>query len=98
MVAVGWAAFPFGWAFDLTGVFDPVSAPAVILQATIGFTARMSWLQVIAWGLYVAIVGTVFLARAFAARPRPTPAPLAPSIRSSDLTPHSKETHEDSLS
>lgn len=104
VVAVGWAAFPFGWAFDLTEVFDPVSAPAVILQATIGFTARMSWLQVIAWTLYVAIVGTVFLARAFAARPRPTSAPTAPtaptapSIHSSDISPHSKETHEDSLS
>lgn len=101
VVAVGWSAFPFGWAFDLTGVFDPVSALAVLLQATIGFTARMSWLQVIAWILYVAVVGAVFLVRAAAARPRPAAASAAtadPTLRSSDPRPHSKETHEHPLS
>ncbi|WP_300591138.1 iron uptake transporter permease EfeU [Microbacterium sp.] len=100
-VARGWAGFPFGWAFDLTGILDPTSPGAVILQATIGFTARMSWLQVIAWVLYVAVVGTVFLVRAFPARPRPaaTPTDAADSsLLSSAVSPHSKETHEHPLS
>lgn len=107
VVAVGWSGFPFGWAFDLSGILDPTSPVAVILQATIGFTARMSWLQVIAWVLYVGVVGTVFLVRAVAASPRPVPASasarpatagVASSPRSSDISPHSKETHEHPLS
>ncbi|MBA8816760.1 high-affinity iron transporter [Microbacterium halimionae] len=59
-VAVGWGAFPFGWAFDVTSAIAPGSALAAILQATVGFMPQMSWLQVIAWVLYVGIVGTVF--------------------------------------
>lgn len=105
VVAIGWSGFPFGWAFDLTGVFDPTSPVAAILQATIGFTARMSWLQVIAWVLYVAIVATVFLARAVTSAPPRAPVPgteQAPvtvlSSASSDPSPHSKETHEHPLS
>ncbi|MAO79412.1 MAG: high-affinity Fe2+/Pb2+ permease [Nocardioides sp.] len=107
-VAVGWSGFPFGWGFDLTSAFDPTSPAAVILQATIGFTARMSWLQVIAWVLYVGVVGALFLARAVTASPRRAPA-LSSAVPvtadpvhahpSSDIstTPHSKETHEHSL-
>ena len=34
---------------------------AAVLQATVGFMPQMSWLQVIAWTLYIAIVGTFFL-------------------------------------
>ena len=33
-------------------------------QATVGFMPQMSWLQVIAWAAYLAIVGTIFLRRA----------------------------------
>lgn len=60
-VLVGWAAFPFGWAFDVSAVIAPRSAFAAVLQATVGFMPRMSWLQVIAWTLYVAIVGAFWL-------------------------------------
>lgn len=60
-VLVGWAAFPFGWAFDLSGAITPGSWLATILQATVGFMPKMSWLQVIAWVLYLAIVGTVIV-------------------------------------
>ncbi|MFE6995104.1 iron uptake transporter permease EfeU [Microbacterium sp. NPDC057659] len=60
-VAVGFAAFPFGWAFDLSGAIAPDSTVATILQAIVGFMPRMTWLQVIAWLLYIVIVGTFFL-------------------------------------
>ncbi|WP_345801321.1 iron uptake transporter permease EfeU [Microbacterium sp. AZCO] len=56
-VLVGLQAFPFGWAFDVTGAIPPGSALATVLQATVGFMPRMSWLQVVAWVLYVVIVG-----------------------------------------
>jgi high-affinity iron transporter len=39
----------------------PGGALATILQSTIGFMPQMSWLQVIAWILYVAIVGALFV-------------------------------------
>ena len=107
VVAGGWAGFPFGWAFDLTTAFDPTSPAAVILQATIGCTARMSWLQVIAWMLYVGVVGALFLVRAVTASPSPAPTPPTAgpttdtadsNLHSSALSPHSKETHEHPLS
>lgn len=60
-VAVGWDAFPFGWAFDVSGAVAPGSALAAVLQATVGFMPQMSWLQVVAWSLYLAIVGTLFV-------------------------------------
>jgi len=60
-VAVGWSAFPFGWAFDVTGAIPPGSPLAAVLQATVGFMPQMSWLQVVAWVLYLAVVGTVFV-------------------------------------
>ncbi|MBW9093652.1 FTR1 family protein [Microbacterium jejuense] len=75
-VLVGWAAFPFGWAFDVTGAIPPGSVLATVLQATVGFMPRMSWIQVVAWVLYVAIVGTVWARRQFAPR---TPAATASS-------------------
>ncbi|MFT4213789.1 MAG: FTR1 family protein [Microbacterium sp.] len=61
VVVTGWAGFPFGWAFDLSAAISPGSALAALLQATVGFTPQMSWLQVVAWSVYLAIVGTVFV-------------------------------------
>lgn len=60
-VAVGLAGFPFGWAFDVSAVIPPGSPLAAILQATVGFMPAMTWLQVIAWTLYIAIVGGFWL-------------------------------------
>ena len=68
-VAVGLAGFPFGWAFDVTAQVPPGSPLAAVLQATVGFMPQMSWLQVIAWVLYVAIVGTFFLRGSRRGRP-----------------------------
>lgn len=94
-VAVGWAAFPFGWAFDVSDTLSPTSPLAPLLQATVGFTARMSWLQVVAWALYLAVVGAVFLARVrrAATPPRdtaaegPSPTDAAPQTRSTNPPP-----------
>lgn len=72
LVATGWAGFPFGWAFDVSGVIAPGSALAALLQATVGFMPRMTWLQVIAWVVYVAVVVPLFVRGVRANRgPRP---------------------------
>ncbi|MFN3950736.1 iron uptake transporter permease EfeU [Microbacterium sp.] len=78
LVATGWAGFPFGWAFDVSGVIAPGSALAALLQATVGFMPRMSWLQVIAWVVYVAVVVPLFV-RGVRANRRPRPASGAPT-------------------
>ncbi len=70
-VATGLAGFPFGWAFDVSAVIAPGGAVAAVLQATVGFMPAMTWLQVIAWALYIAIVGGFFLR---GLRPRRVPA------------------------
>ena len=76
-VLTGWQAFPFGWAFDVSAVIAPSGAMAALLQALVGFTPQMSWLQVIAWALYLAVVGTVFV-RGLVHK-RPSPASSSPS-------------------
>nr|WP_274637556.1 iron uptake transporter permease EfeU [Microbacterium bovistercoris] len=76
-VAVGWSGFPFGWAFDMSGVIAPGGALATVLQAVIGFMPQMSWLQVIAWVAYIAVVGTFFLRGIRSPRRTVTPAPAA---------------------
>jgi high-affinity iron transporter len=74
-VALGWAGFPWGWAFDVSAAIPPLSPVAAVLQATVGFMPRMSWLQVIAWTLYVVVVGTVW-ARGIR---RPSPSSSSPA-------------------
>lgn len=81
-VAVGASGFPFGWAFDVTSAIPSGSALATILQATVGFMPQMSWLQIIGWVLYVAIVGAIFLSRARA--PRAQPAGVAAAAETAD--------------
>ena len=60
-VAVGWAAFPFGWAFDVSSAIAPGGALASILQATVGFMPAMTWLQIVAWVVYIAVVGWLYI-------------------------------------
>ncbi|GAA5211119.1 iron uptake transporter permease EfeU [Microbacterium kyungheense] len=86
-VLVGWAAFPFGWAFDVTGAIPPGSVLATVLQATVGFMPRMSWIQVVAWILYVAIVGAVWARRQFAPRTPATTASTAPATAPASTAP-----------
>ena len=78
-VAVGWAGFPFGWAFDLSAVIPPGGPVAAVLQATVGFMPRMTWLQVIGWFLYIVVVGIVW-ARGLGRPARVSPATSSPVI------------------
>lgn len=83
-VLTGWSALPFGWAFDVSDAIAPGGPLAAILQATVGFMPRMSWLQVIAWGLYLLIVGVIFVRglrrprRTAPAASAPVPEPVGP--------------------
>ncbi|MBU4465558.1 MAG: FTR1 family protein, partial [Actinobacteria bacterium] len=78
-VAAGWAGFPFGWAFDLTASIPPGSALAAALQATVGFMPQMTWLQVVAWALYLGVVGTFFLRGLRSSTPEPASADTSSS-------------------
>lgn len=60
-VATGWAGIPFGWAFDVSVAIAPSGTLATLLQGIVGFMPRMTWIQVIAWALYIAVVGTRYL-------------------------------------
>ncbi len=85
-VAIGWAAFPFGWAFDVSSAIAPGSTLATLLQATVGFRPQMSWLQVVVWVVYILVVGFFFLRGIRSRRtPRPAAAPAA-DVAASTLT------------
>ncbi|PUB26235.1 high-affinity iron transporter [Promicromonospora sp. AC04] len=77
-VAAGLAAFPFGWAFQLSDVIAPNGVLGVLLKGTVGFSPDMTWIEVIVWAAYIAVVGTLFVRRAFA-RPNPARA-QAPAV------------------
>ncbi|MCZ0708903.1 FTR1 family protein [Microbacterium paraoxydans] len=81
-VAVGAAGFPFGWAFDVSAAIAPGGALASVLQATVGFMPAMTWLQVLAWGLYILVVGGLYLRGLRSARPSTRGASAATSTSS----------------
>ncbi|MEZ3159836.1 iron uptake transporter permease EfeU [Microbacterium sp. BWT-B31] len=82
-VAVGWAAFPFGWAFDVSASVPPGGPLAAVLQATVGFMPQMSWLQVVAWSVYVVVVGAFFVRGQLAGGPRASAIPQESSAPAS---------------
>lgn len=55
------ASFPFGWAFNLDEFIDPAGITATLLQAFTGFMPQMSWLQVIGWAGYLAVIVPIFV-------------------------------------
>ncbi|WP_060915667.1 iron uptake transporter permease EfeU [Microbacterium oleivorans] len=81
-VGVGWAGFPFGWAFDVTAQIPPGGTLAAILQATVGFMPDMTWLQVVAWVLYLAVVGSFFVRGLVGRKPAPKPAASSDTLAS----------------
>lgn len=62
------AAFPFGWAFDLSDQISPDSFLAALLKGTVGFVPQMSWLEVTAWFIYMALVIPPFTRQTLQAR------------------------------
>ncbi|WP_454113034.1 iron uptake transporter permease EfeU [Microbacterium maritypicum] len=85
-VAVGWAAFPFGWAFDVSATIAPGGPLASILQATVGFMPAMTWLQVIGWVLYISIVGWLYIRGLRSMRPSKPRGSTEPSSESPSLS------------
>lgn len=74
-VAIGWGAFPFGWAFNVSTAIAPGGPLAAILQATVGFMPAMTWLQVAGWTLYLTVVGSFYIRGLRSRRPsKPQPA------------------------
>lgn len=95
LAAVGAAGFPFGWAFDLQDAIAPDSPFAALLQATVGFMPQMSWLQVLAWATYIAVVVPLFVhgvrrgRRSRRAAPSVAPRPGSPSDAAPSAVPAS---------
>ena len=85
-VAVGWAAFPLGWAFDVSATIAPGGPLASILQATVGFMPAMTWLQVIGWVLYISIVGWLYIRGLRSMRPLKPRGSTEPSSESPSLS------------
>ncbi len=87
------ASFPFGWAFDVTGSIDPSGFAGALLKGTIGFVPQMSWLEVLAWAVYLAVVLPRFVAgvrRSRAAREATAAAKAASAAR---VLPDAASTH-----
>ena len=59
---VGWLPGAEDHAFDVSTTIPPDSWYGTLLRGTVGFTPNMTWLQVIGWVLYVAVVMPLFLA------------------------------------
>lgn len=57
------AAYPFGWAFDLTDSLAPDGFAGALLKGTVGFVPQMTWLEVTAWAVYLLVVVPPFVRR-----------------------------------
>ena len=77
-------AWMWNWAFSVTNAIPPDSALAAVLKGTVGFSPEMTWLEIIAWVLYVSITLTFFLR---AVRGRRAPAPTRTTLPATATIP-----------
>ncbi|WP_457254334.1 iron uptake transporter permease EfeU [Pedococcus sp. P5_B7] len=70
-------------AFDVSGAIPPDSWYGTLLKGTVNFTPNTTWLQAIAWTLYLVVVMTFFLRPARTAPAPATPAPNAATVGTS---------------
>ena len=61
-------------AFDVSGTIAPDSWYGTLLKGTVNFTPNTTWLQAIAWTVYLVVVMTLFVRPAATRAPQPTPA------------------------
>jgi high-affinity iron transporter len=69
-------------AFDVSGTIPESSFLGTILKGTVNFSPQTTWLQAVAWVLYVVVTMTVFF-RVIRRSNRPTPAASVPAGSSS---------------
>lgn len=65
-------------AFDVSNVVPPGSWIGTILKGTLNFSPATTWLQAVAWVVYVVVTMTLFF-RQISRSHRPTPAPAVPA-------------------
>lgn len=84
---VGWLPGLSSHAFDVSGWFDWSSWYGQVIQGVFNVTPTPTWLQFLAWVLYLVIILTIFLRPSKApAKPTDTPPPGTPPA-TSDPTP-----------
>ena len=76
---VGWFPGLSSRAFDISGWFDWSSWYGQVIQGVFNVTPTPTWLQFIAWAVYIVVVLTIFL--------RPTKAPAKPADNPPPGTP-----------
>lgn len=92
-VLLGWFIARGAVRLDLRRFFTWTGgALAAVLQAVVGFTPAMTWLQVIAWAGYIVVVGAFFVRGALRARPRTSPQPAPTASR--PMIPHTTKHQE----
>jgi len=78
---IGWLPGADNLAYDVTSTFPADGVPATLVRGLVNITPSMSWLELVAWVLYVGITLTAFLVviRRNAPRPKPADAPTTAS-------------------